>query len=183
MPWLFLFEWVKRRETALEAPLAPVLLLALLVAAGLLSISLENAADWLRGQTGANAGLQLLRRLPAIGATLLLLLLARRERRAGRAAVAPAEDEIAALRLHAASIRWIRAADNYIELHLDGRVMTRRVTMRDAAAELAPCGFVRIHRSVIVNRDQVDRILAERVRLKDGTELPLGRAFAANLAG
>lgn len=179
LPWLALFEGVKRREAALEAPLPPTLLAALLVCTGLVSVGLEYATDWIRSAHAAPIGLQLLRRLPAIAASLLLLLLARRRdsefRRESR-------NEAESLVRHAASVRWIRAADNYLELHLGGRVLIRRATMREAASILAPLGFVRIHRSYIVNRAEIGAVRRETVRMKDGTALPLGRAFAAGLA-
>jgi DNA-binding LytR/AlgR family response regulator len=121
-----------------------------------------------------------MRRLPAIAATLLLLLLARPPR-ATAAAAAFEGDERAALLRHAPSIRWIRAADNYLELHLDGRVVTLRLTMRQASASLEPLGFVRIHRSFIVARDKIQAVRRDSVRLRDGTELPVGPSFAGRL--
>ena len=60
----------------------------------------------------------------------------------------------------------------------------RRMTMRQAERILAPHGFIRIHRRFLVNRARIDRLGndGERViRLADGGELPVGRAFAANL--
>ena len=89
------------------------------------------------------------------------------------------------LRRHSSSIRWIQAADNYLELHLDGQVWTRRITMCQAAEILQPLGFVRVHRSVIVNRNHVERVVPQSggaaVRMTDGTSLPTGRAFSGNL--
>jgi len=185
-PWFVLFEYAKRREWERDAPLRWGELALLLVAVGLVSILLEGASDWLRGAHRAPLGLQLLRRLPAIGATMLLLLLSRREHRAGaaRPAAAPAA-EAEALRRQAAAIFWIQAADNYLELHAAGGVSIRRVTMREAAALLGPHGFVRIHRSFIVNRRHVAAVVQGKsgpaVQTLDGALLPTGRAFAANL--
>jgi hypothetical protein len=186
-PWFFLFEYVKRREESADAPLPLATIALLLVATGAFSVAMEFLVDALRGGHAASIGLQLLRRLPAIGATLLLLLLARRERRSGeaRGGQALAEDEAETLRRHAADILWIRAADNYLELHFQGKVWTRRITMRDAAALLEPLGFVRIHRSFIVNRAHVEAVAPGKsgpeVRVADGTKLPTGRAFSANV--
>ena len=57
--------------------------------------------------------------------------------------------------------------------------------MREAAQILEPLGFVRVHRSVIVNRDHVASVVprtgGSMVRMSDGTALPTGRAFSANL--
>ena len=121
LPWLFLFEGVKRRERSLGKPLPPAEIALLLLATGAASIGAELAVDWLRDKDGAPLALQLMRRLPAVGATFLLLLLARR-------------------------------------------------------------GFVRIHRSYLIARSAIENERRDSVRLKDGTELPLGKAFAASLS-
>ncbi|HEX8623149.1 MAG TPA: LytTR family DNA-binding domain-containing protein [Allosphingosinicella sp.] len=187
LPWLGVFELVKRAEWDRGRPVGAAPLAALLVATGALSIGLEMLVDALGGGRSAPLGLLLMRRLPAIAATLMLLLLARRERRSGEAAAPETADEAESLRGQAAAIRWIKAADNYLELHLDGRVRTMRMTMREAAAILEPLGFVRIHRSFLVNRAQVESVVRGgkglTVRTRDGDRLPAGRAFGGNLRG
>jgi hypothetical protein len=180
LPWLILFEAVKRRERRSGAPLPLATLGLLLAGTAAASIGVEYGLDRIGGASSGPLALQLLRRIPAIGATLLLLLLARRARDgAGEARSVEAERE--ALLRHAPALAWIRAADNYLELHLDGRIVTLRLTMREAADRLAPRGFVRIHRSYIVARARIASVQRNAVRLEDGTELPLGRAFAAAL--
>lgn len=187
LPWLLLFEGVKRREWRTGASVRTTRLAGLLILTGVLSIACELASDAVRLATSAPVGLMLLRRLPAIAATLLLLLLARRDRhQASRRAAPPMpEAEADTLRRHAPAIRWIQAADNYLELHLDGQVWTRRITMREAESLLEPMGFVRIHRSFLVNRDHVAAVVrrdgAPAVRTKDGAVLPAGKAFSSNL--
>ena len=182
LPWLALFEAVKRREARTGRPLGLAALAGLLVATGAVSLLLEGIAQ----PNGSPLALQVMRRLPAVAATLLLLLLARRERVALARQAAPAvESEVDALRRHAPAIRWIRAADNYLELHLDGQIWTRRITMREAEGILEPLGFVRVHRSFIVNREHVEGVVRHKgepnVRTRDGTLLPIGKAFSGNL--
>ena len=57
--------------------------------------------------------------------------------------------------------------------------------MREAEAILEPLGFVRVHRSFIVNREHVDGVVRHKgepnVRTRDGTLLPIGKAFSGNL--
>ena len=189
-PWLFVFELIKRREWDRDRPLPITTIALLMIATGALSLLLEGASDrWLLHKQGSPLALQIMRRLPAIAATILLLLLARREQRSAEAlASAPpeaAEAEAETLRRHAKSIRWIRAADNYLELHLEGQVWTRRITMREAAEILEPLGFVRVHRSVIVNRSHVSSVVPQSggaaIRMADGTALPTGKAYGDNL--
>lgn len=188
LPWLASFELAKRVEWERDRPLGAGTVAALLVGTGALSIGLEYLVDALKGESSAPLGLLLLRRLPAIAATLLLLLLARREQRSARTASPPASaGEAEHLRAGAGAVRWIQAADNYLELHADGRVRTVRMTMREAASILEPLGFVRIHRSFLVNRAHVDAVVGSgknaAVRTLDGTVLPAGRAFGGNLRG
>ncbi len=185
LPWLFLIEGIKRWEWSRNEQLGAVTTILLLVATGALSLTFEQLLNWASGSPSPLA-LQVMRRLPAIAATVPLLLLSRREKRAlARRASAAGENEIDTLRRHAPEIRWIRAADNYLELHLDGQVWTRRITMREAEGILGPLGFVRVHRSFIVNREHIEGVVRHKgesnVRTRDGTLLPIGKAFSGNL--
>jgi hypothetical protein len=185
LPWLFLIEGIKRWEWSRNEQLGAVTTILLLVATGAMSLTFEQLLNWASGGPSPLA-LQVMRRLPAIAATVLLLLLSRREKRVlARRASAATESEVDTLRRHAPAIRWIRAADNYLELHLDGQVWTRRITMREAEGILGPLGFVRVHRSFIVNREHVDGVVRHKgepnVRTRDGTLLPIGKAFSGNL--
>jgi LytTr DNA-binding domain len=48
-------------------------------------------------------------------------------------------------------VLWVEAAGNYVELHLRDRGVLRRQTLSAIERELADVGFVRIHRSRLVN--------------------------------
>lgn len=190
LPWLFLFEFIKRREWGADRPFPLRVIAMMLVATGAASIGVEIVyKELMLGRDSPPVALQILRRLPAVAAMVLLLTIARLELRSSRKRARPSADGVAeeaeTLRRHAASIRWIRAADNYLELHLEGRVWTRRLTMREAAEILEPLGFVRVHRSVIVNRSYVASVVQQSggalVRMADGAALPTGRAFSSNL--
>jgi len=84
----------------------------------------------------------------------------------------------------APSIDWIEAADNYVEVHVGGRVLLFRMTMAAAERELGGLGMVRIHRRFLVNRGRVEAVLGSngdrRVRIA-GKELPVGSRYAASL--
>jgi two-component system, LytTR family, response regulator len=58
-------------------------------------------------------------------------------------------------------IEWIEAADYYSCLHIGAKNLMLRETIKQLAATLDSRKFVRIHRSVIVNVDQVREILRE----------------------
>jgi hypothetical protein len=179
LPWLALFEYSRSRDGRRRLSSAARIGLALALTA-LVSVALERGADWSLSERSAPIVLTMLRRLPAIGAALLLILWSRTESRT-RTVNPEAEASLAAL---APSIAWIEAADNYVALHIGERAVMRRMTMRDAEDVLGPRGFIRIHRRYLVNRNCIAAICAGTeplIRLDSGTELPVGRSFAANL--
>jgi two-component system LytT family response regulator len=180
VPWFALFEWSKEPQ-GLEATRRPAMLAALVLSIAAFSISLEYLVDFCVGDVTDRFGLLVMRRLPAIGVSVLLITLTRRA--VLRRPVNPATVELGTI---AKAIDWIEAADNYVELHVGGRTVMRRMTMRDAEEALRGRGFVRIHRRFMVNRDRIAAIAGSNgdrvVRLADGTELGVGRAFAPNLS-
>jgi hypothetical protein len=177
VPWFALFEWSKEPRGA-EATRRPALLVGLVLAIATLSIGLEYLVDFCIGDVTDSFELLVMRRMPAIAFTVLLIAITRKA--VLRRAPSPAAVELREL---AEAIDWVEAADNYVEVHSGGTVTLRRMTMRDAATELERHGFVRIHRRYLVNRSRIHAIGERSVTLPGGRELPVGTAFAANLRG
>lgn len=78
-------------------------------------------------------------------------------------------------------IDWIEAADYYSCLHVGERTLMLRETIKQLASMLDPLQFVRIHRSIIVNVEQVREILREgrsegAVVLHNGQRLKMSRS-------
>lgn len=86
-----------------------------------------------------------------------------------------------ALRIEISEIDWIGAEGEYVRLHAGGRSFLARNTITRMAEEFEPFGFLRIHRSAIVNADRVETVRSSRsgtkVVLRSGTELSVGRRF------
>src|SRR5580658_4095545 len=83
--------------------------------------------------------------------------------------------------LNVDEIEWIEAADYYSCLHVGAKSLMLRETIRQLAETLDPRKFVRIHRSVIVNVDQVREIVREgrgegSVVLANGRRLKMSKA-------
>lgn len=165
-PWLVALELLKRptswlgfAATLLAAALVSVLLGAILLGTGL-------------------TGFELWRRIPALAAVALLALALDRLR-AKRAAD---DASAAALPVPSTRIDWVRAAGNYVELKIGDRTILHRTTLNAAERALANQGFVRIHRSILVRRDRIDRVRPLDVVLRDGTHLKVGKRFRSALA-
>jgi two-component system, LytTR family, response regulator len=78
-------------------------------------------------------------------------------------------------------IEWIEAADYYACLHVGTKGFMLRETIKQLANTLDPKKFVRIHRSIIVNVDQVREIFREgrsegSVVLTSGQRLRMSKA-------
>ncbi len=80
----------------------------------------------------------------------------------------------------ARDIEWLQASGNYVNLRVRGHDYPLRSTIAGIEAKLDPARFVRIHRSYLVNLEQVVSIEPletgdARIHLKDGTVLPCSR--------
>jgi hypothetical protein len=83
-------------------------------------------------------------------------------------------------------IEWLQASGNYVNLHVHGRDYPLRSTIGGVEARLDPVRFLRVHRSYLVNIDQLQAIEPldtgdARLHLRDGTTLPCSRRYRAVL--
>lgn len=182
LPWLAAFELAKRSAAGSRLP-RPGRLAAILVGAGLVSLALELALGFIPVPgSGRALLLEALRRVPGAALVLFLLLIAQAVR--GRHG-APARTVGAPLPLLPRQIDWIKAAGNYLEFHCAAGLVIRRMTIKQAERALADEGFVRIHRSRLVNASRIVRLhqgkLADEVELADGSLLRVGGAYRSQL--
>lgn len=77
-------------------------------------------------------------------------------------------------------LAYVEAFANYMELvYEDGKKQILRTTMTHLENEL-PDGFLRIHKSFLINKRHLNGINNQRV-IVGNTVLPVGRAFSKNL--
>jgi LytTr DNA-binding domain len=86
----------------------------------------------------------------------------------------------------AQDIEFLEAAENYVNLHVRGRVYPLRSTMTAIQDRLDPTRFVRVHRSYIVNLDCLEQIEPldtgdARLLLKNGSRIPCSRRYRSAL--
>ena len=90
--------------------------------------------------------------------------------------------------LNTREIDWIEADDKYVHLHTrEGSRMVRQ-TLSTMETQLDPKKFVRIHRSAIVNVEQIKELQPlfsgeHSVHLENGTKLTLSRNYKDKLFG
>ena len=83
-------------------------------------------------------------------------------------------------------IEWMQASGNYVNLRMRGHDYPLRSTIGGIEGKLDPERFVRVHRSYIVNLDQVGSIEPldtgdARVHMKDGSNVPCSRTYRGGL--
>lgn len=81
-------------------------------------------------------------------------------------------------------IQWVEASGNYANLHIENSVYPMRITM-DKLEKLLPENFARIHRSTIVNLNQIKQLEAldsgdYEISLHSGIKLALSRRYREN---
>jgi two-component system LytT family response regulator len=85
-----------------------------------------------------------------------------------------------------ADIIWIEAEDYCARIHLRGRTVLVRESLRALAGSLDGSGFVRVHRSAIANAACIREIAPhvsgdQRLTLEDGTVLKVSRTHRAEV--
>ena len=79
-------------------------------------------------------------------------------------------------------VDWLKAAENYVELHVGTECYLVEVTIAEIARQLDRACFVRIHRSVIVNAERIRNVQSAShseylVTLANGIQLRSGRTY------
>lgn len=83
-------------------------------------------------------------------------------------------------------IDWLQSEDNYTILHLGTAELRIRETLTELEKRLESNGFLRIHRSLMVNEDRIVRLEPWShgeyvVILRNGTKLRTGRSYSASV--
>ncbi|KTF13692.1 LytR/AlgR family response regulator transcription factor [Pseudoalteromonas sp. H105] len=86
-------------------------------------------------------------------------------------------------------IIWINGAGNYVELHFwqqEGSILHRE-TMKNIEQQLAPAGFIRVHRSTLVKQTVISELAVTesgdyKLKLKNGVQLNLSRRYKNSLS-
>jgi len=84
-------------------------------------------------------------------------------------------------RISHSEINYIQSWGNYLKFHLkDQSIKIARKTIKVAESELPPNNFLRIHKSYIVNIDQIKAIEGSQVRIGD-QHLPIGKSYLVSV--
>lgn len=77
-------------------------------------------------------------------------------------------------------IEYIRADDNYCQLHLAKKKFTVHQTLKDLKSQLTPSGFIQCHRSYLVQISSITCINEDYAYLSED-KIPIGKSFRQDL--
>ncbi|WP_298329497.1 LytTR family DNA-binding domain-containing protein [Asticcacaulis sp.] len=132
-------------------------------------------------------------RKDALGYLLMLAIIWVDDRFSRQAQVAPSARRKLEIRdggrtvfVDPAEVLWIEAAGNYVEVHTADKVWLTRGVLTAWEAQLAEAGFLRVHRSRLVNRQHIQAIEPVpsgdvRIRLTDDRQIVGSRRYKAAL--
>jgi DNA-binding LytR/AlgR family response regulator len=85
------------------------------------------------------------------------------------------------VRVPISALDWIEAEGEYVRLHVGAKSFLLRNPITSLAEDLSADGFLRIHRSAVINLERLGAIRGSRsglrVTLSVGVELPVGRKY------
>jgi hypothetical protein len=188
-PWVFAWEGLKRcnsrAEQGLRLPLSSVVLIAALLVAAALEYGLA-AIYPVDSDSFAEILYRLLPVMAGVAVVWLLLQPAKpqRSQESQVERVLNVQTRKGMLAVRVCDIEYIKSAGNYVELITSDRRLLMRATLHDLGEQLREAGFVRVHRSLLVNTSHVVPIARgprgrRVVRMRGGAELPVGRQFDA----
>lgn len=83
-------------------------------------------------------------------------------------------------RIHPDEILFIEGLGNYVIYHTADQKLISYTSLKDALEQL-PSNFVRIHKSYVVNKEQIKSYDPESVEINQ-TFIPVGKSFKGDLA-
>lgn len=81
------------------------------------------------------------------------------------------------LKIELAEIYYIQSDMDYTEVHLRSKKHLTSETLNKWAIQLSQSHFFRVHKSYIVNLEQVEKVTGKTILLKNDFEIPIGRAY------
>ncbi len=85
------------------------------------------------------------------------------------------------LQIERKQIYYLESFGNYVKVWLEANYHLTPRTLSSFENQLVSDNFIRTHRSFIVNKELIDYFEGNRIRLKNGMEIPIGKNYKQNL--
>ena len=84
------------------------------------------------------------------------------------------------IRINAENIKYIESYGHYLFIHTLSASFKVREKISDILKILEPLGFMRVHKSYIINKNYIKQQSASTITLRSKTEIPIGNRFKKN---
>ena len=85
------------------------------------------------------------------------------------------------VKIDSEKILWLKAADNYVEVHTRKKIFLVRSTLKSLVGQIPDNEqFLRVHRSYIIRIDKVQNAMAQSVRINE-VDIPVGYSHRDSL--
>ncbi len=78
-------------------------------------------------------------------------------------------------------IQCLESYGNYVKIWLEGEMLLTPNTLSHFEEELSGLSFERVHKSYIINRDYIDYVEGNMVRLNNAMQIPIGKNFRSRV--
>lgn len=92
------------------------------------------------------------------------------------------KDKNELVKIDYSSISYVQAMDNYAIIFTSDKKYVVPHTLKKLEEDLVPYGFIRVHRSYIVNKAKITSILPKMLKL-NGVEIPLSESYRQDVLG
>lgn len=81
------------------------------------------------------------------------------------------------IKVNSEHVLFIKSDMDYTEVHVDGKKLLSSETLSFWEEKLSPLNFVRVHKSYLINPQQIEKIAGNQIYMPEGHIIPIGRAF------
>jgi len=81
------------------------------------------------------------------------------------------------IKINLSELYYIQSDMDYTEIHLKDKKHLTSETLSKWEGQLSKSHFLRVHKSYIVNLEQVEKVAGKTILLKNDQEIPIGRAY------
>lgn len=86
------------------------------------------------------------------------------------------------IKINTGQISYINSDQDYTDIYFNGKKYVSSESLKHWEDKLGPLGFIRVHKSYIVNLDKVEKISRNQIKLTSRELIPIGRTYKKNLS-
>lgn len=87
------------------------------------------------------------------------------------------------IRIDSENIEYIESYGHYLLIHTESAIFKIREKISDVLEKLEPLGFIRVHKSYIINKAYIKSKNSNEINMISGISIPIGNKYKLNING